>query len=240
MNSHHSEWLQLSTHEVLEKPHAGLILEIIATQDIDEGTEIFIDYGNEWDAAWSEHMASWEPHDVSDNFYPIEVLNTDPIVRTEEEQQDEPYPKNVMIYCFLLKPEQEDSSDNDDDDTHSYPWDLKGQTLDQLMRHLYNAKPSRILERLYDEESFSTSYKIQAELSDQNSFIMTGVPREAIEFLYRSYEADQFIATSFRHDIQIPDDIFPPAWRDLEIESSTSEETYQISLENDDTLLSHQ
>jgi len=232
MQGHHSEWLKLTSNEVLEKPHAGLILEIVAIQDIDEGSEIFIDYGSSWDAAWNEYVTSWNPKDVPNDFIPIELLNADLIVRTEQEQEDDPYPENVMIYCFLVKPNQGDSSNNEDDELNIHPWDLKEQTLDHLMRYLSNAKPCRILDRAYDEESDSMSYNIKADISDDNSIIMTGVHRKAIEFVYKPYKADQFISMSFRHDILIPDDIFPQEWRNLKVDKKLDDNN-EISLEID-------
>jgi hypothetical protein len=41
-----------------------------------------------------------------------------------------------------------------------------------------------------------------------------GVVREAITFLEKPYQSDQFLQEAFRHPIGIPDDIFPDSWRD--------------------------
>ena len=240
MPSHHAEWLELSTHDVLEKSYAGLILEIVATQDISEGDEVFLDYGNDWNSAWKLYMDSWNPRDESDDYVPVEVLNADPILKTEEEQYDEPYPENIMILCFLTKTEQLNPTTDDDDDTASFEWNLRGQTLSHLQKHLSSAKRCRILQRLYDTTSSSNFYTVNATLSDKKNILMTGVPREAIQFFYLQYQGDQFISGSFRHEIQIPDDIFPKPWRDLEIVTLPEEEEENFTLENEDESTDHQ
>jgi len=39
------------------------------------------------------------------------------------------------------------------------------------------------------------------------------VPRDAFTYFNRPYTTDMFLANAFRHDIRIPDDLFPEAWR---------------------------
>eukprot|EP00957_Ditylum_brightwellii_P071502 5435504-Ditylum_brightwellii.AAC.1 len=62
------------------------------------------------------------------------------------------------------------------------------------------------------------------------------MPRMAIAFIDRPLTSDQHILNSFRHEIEIPDDIFPNIWMDKkvsiegsnnpgELDSQSSEET---------------
>lgn len=44
---------------------------------------------------------------------------------------------------------------------------------------------------------------------------LKGVPRSQIHFFHRPYKADMFRKESFRHEMIIPDEIFPDAWRNL-------------------------
>jgi len=37
------------------------MLEFVASRDIQPGEEVFIDYGEEWQNAWDEHVKKWEP-----------------------------------------------------------------------------------------------------------------------------------------------------------------------------------
>jgi len=39
----------------------GLSLEIFATTDINEGEEVFIDYGEKWERRWDRHLSEFEP-----------------------------------------------------------------------------------------------------------------------------------------------------------------------------------
>lgn len=43
--------------------HRMLSMEIVATRDISEGEEIFIDYGEKWEEAWLEHVQNWSKDD---------------------------------------------------------------------------------------------------------------------------------------------------------------------------------
>ena len=47
-------WLEAEPEELLDEEHAylGLMFEIVAIKDIEPGTEVFIDYGPEWKAAY--------------------------------------------------------------------------------------------------------------------------------------------------------------------------------------------
>lgn len=59
--SRHYEWLEQPVREWGRTRHAGLAFELIATRDIRPGEEIVLDYGDEWEAAWQEHVATWKP-----------------------------------------------------------------------------------------------------------------------------------------------------------------------------------
>jgi hypothetical protein len=55
---------------------------------------------------------------------------------------------------------------------------------------------------------------------------VTNLPRRAIQFLDAEYVSDQYLPNSFRHEMHLPDNMIPPAWRDnhnyfeeIEIES---------------------
>lgn len=55
--AHKPEWLERSPETIrytLEK--IGLSFEYVALRDIQEGEEIFMDYGPEWEQAWAEHV----------------------------------------------------------------------------------------------------------------------------------------------------------------------------------------
>ena len=45
--------------------------------------------------------------------------------------------------------------------------------------------------------------------------IVTQVPRHAIRFTDKIYTTDPHLPTAFRHEIHLPDDVFPEQWKDL-------------------------
>mmetsp|Transcript_22881 Transcript_22881/g.63643 ORF Transcript_22881/g.63643 Transcript_22881/m.63643 type:complete len:746 (+) Transcript_22881:95-2332(+) len=60
-------WLNKTIDELAQQQERLLALEIVATQDIQPGDEVFMDYGPEWEAAWRHHMQHWKsPPIISD------------------------------------------------------------------------------------------------------------------------------------------------------------------------------
>eukprot|EP00551_Chaetoceros_affinis_P012291 CAMPEP_0203668890 /NCGR_PEP_ID=MMETSP0090-20130426/5404_1 /ASSEMBLY_ACC=CAM_ASM_001088 /TAXON_ID=426623 /ORGANISM="Chaetoceros affinis, Strain CCMP159" /LENGTH=726 /DNA_ID=CAMNT_0050533445 /DNA_START=123 /DNA_END=2303 /DNA_ORIENTATION=+ len=54
-------WLNKTIAQMEEEGGRGLSLELVATRDIEQGEEVFIDYGISWEKAWDEHVQKWEP-----------------------------------------------------------------------------------------------------------------------------------------------------------------------------------
>jgi len=50
------DWLEKSIEEMERDGGRGLSLEIVATRDIEQGEEVFIDYGRKWEEAWDQHL----------------------------------------------------------------------------------------------------------------------------------------------------------------------------------------
>lgn len=76
----------------------------------------------------------------------------------------------------------------------------------------------------FDDENntFTTRIYNKEIYEDQNGMLNTGgrvirevvnTPREAIRFVDKPYKSDQHLDSAFRHEIGIPDDIFPLHWR---------------------------
>ena len=72
------------------------IIEAVATQDIAKGDEVFIDYGEDWEEAWNEHVRTWVPVAGSENYIYAQNMDLTEPFRTVEEQKKEPYPSNLM------------------------------------------------------------------------------------------------------------------------------------------------
>ena len=75
-----SEWLEQTVDEInerVENGRRGLSLEVVATRDIAQDEEIYIDYGASWEKAWETHVASWIPPQLEEGeaFVPIAEIN---------------------------------------------------------------------------------------------------------------------------------------------------------------------
>jgi hypothetical protein len=92
-----------------------LVFQYVATRDIQPNEELFLDYGNEWEAAWQYHLQQY-PYDQSDDHtssssskhpstpkyisaHEYDYYHRDALIRTMDEQMVEPYPKNLQIRC---------------------------------------------------------------------------------------------------------------------------------------------
>ena len=49
----------------------------------------------------------------------------------------------------------------------------------------------------------------------KKDLFLKDTPRWAIEFVNEEYMSDEFLDNAFRHAIDIPDDIFPAMWKDI-------------------------
>ena len=71
-----SAWLNMTVDKMKEQEGRGLSLELVATRNIQEGEEIFIDYGIAWEQAWDEHVHRWRPpKDAQVEWKPAKILN---------------------------------------------------------------------------------------------------------------------------------------------------------------------
>jgi len=206
-------WAEDNVSDILDREYTGLMLDLVATAEINEGDEIFLDYGSNWDQAWKEHVDSWRGVGSIEDFVPIEHYNAEKIVRTVDEQKSDPYTTNALTTVWLF------SDGIKIRDSVRYNWtdprfsfDLTGS----LSVYPSFPMPCKVLKR-YETESAGTEDKFQYEISIKGNFdiFFYDVPREAIQFVYKEYTSNQHIPTAFRHEIEIPDEIFPDKWKDL-------------------------
>ena len=212
-SGHHAkDWESLTVAEVLEMKQAGLMLEFVASRDIEMGEEIYIDYGSVWDDAWDNHLSTWEAPDESE-YVSLYQMNLEDSIRTLDEQKTNPYPKNIMTICFTTI----GTDDITDQTDVEYEW----EDFQAVPRSLKNSRECEVLERYKSkvEEKSSTGdvdlYTVRFVLEEKTECIMSGMPRTSMEFVDRSYISDQHLKNGFRHPIQIPDEIFPQNWKNL-------------------------
>ena len=184
-----------------------LAMELVATKDIAEGDEIFLDYGDEWEVAWQKHLTLWKPEPGSDNYHSAYEMNQhyNHVFRTQFEQMHDPYPSNVIIkfhnFFFFNDFRMQWLNDN------RYP-------IQETRSEWYENKSVQcdVLRRRHDG---TRMLYVIALRRDDVWELLDNVPQEALFFQDRPYSTDMFLHNAFRHDIRIPDDIFPKKWKNV-------------------------
>jgi len=205
---HHANWLTLPANKFWKKIYPGaLILDVVATRDIRQGEELFMDYGQDWEDAWNKHVREWKPP-VNDNyFYPADVDET-AALRTVVEQENDPYPENLAMICNT--PDWERKKDNEIK-WYQPNWEFPEGFV-----------PCHILARKQDRHG-DYVYKVMLEfdgpkqfnplIKPKDRYLDYKVPRRAIRFVDKPYHSDQHIKDSFRHPIAFPDHLVPLQWK---------------------------
>lgn len=203
-----AEWLNLSVASLVAEKHAGLIMDMVATRDIQLGEELFLDYGNEFEEAWNRHLQTWKPA----GGIAVDALNNDlqTPLKTVSEQMEDPYPEGIKIKCevaFKFKSK----------------WKTYAFSHESLMEYITHEDEYRqdcdLLQREQDERGkiVYTAVLIDNEKGEKVAGTkLEKVPREAFVFVHTPYASDMHLRNAFRHSIMIPDEIFPESWKNNE------------------------
>jgi hypothetical protein len=205
----HKEWFEMPVDEWSKEEHAGLAFDFVAIRDINEDEEILIDYGEEWEAAWQEHVAAWEPPEEAASYRAAYDLDADLdlILSTVTEEAEGSYgyehDGHVKLLCREAYRGMSGLPDNTWDDEEMYTcrvvdrFQVDGETL--YMAEIY--------EEMDDSESKTTANVVTE--------VLFAVPRDAFCFEDSYYSRDHAQVWSLRHDMRIPDDLMPAAWKNL-------------------------
>ena len=211
---HNASYLEHPVETMRDKWNTILAIDYVALRDIEPGEELFLDYGDEFEEAWNRHVQTWKPPKDSEHYSDAAEFNQktkDDVLRTQDEQELNPYPSNLEIRCHksLKKNDWRQLLQWGRD----YVWSIgnKGLPCDILAR------------RKLDDGSFAYDVRIEYEEEDDEdeededeitiTLYREGLPRSAISFVDTPYSTDIHLESAFRHEIGIPDDIFPGVWR---------------------------
>ena len=238
---HESDWLNSTLEEMKSRTRTGLMFDIVATRDIRRGEEVLLDYGGDWEESWDAHVRGWmdDPggggdrvdcdaddddrprrrsigNDVKDRLglptaSDLNVAEKHPIVRTAEEQAEDPYAAQIMTVCDFDPPE-ECAVVTEDGHCHSR-WK---KTLDaQLV-------PCTVMSRVsiggmdwYTALVVGGSRPGEEKDEEKKTHIVDYMPRTAAVFADRPYARDQYARGVFRREVGLPDGLMPPHWMDL-------------------------
>lgn len=221
-------------HETVDQILAGqlllnrtaVLLELVAIRPIQRGEEILLDYGRDWVGAWVNHIETWQPVPEAKTYAPSYVHDdVVKMLRTEKELRYQPYPANVFTSCYYRYTDNKDEAEKLQkigDSVTAFKW-----TATRGIFNPPNLRPCRIIQRQGDDVTGSNRMTFTVQIRNRyglaaeqripkgTTHIVTHVPRQAIRFSDKIYTTDQHLENAFRHEIGIPDGVFPELWKDL-------------------------
>jgi hypothetical protein len=193
----HKPWFLKKTPEELANTidKIGLSFEYVATRDIEEGDEVLMDYGKEWEEAWEKHVKNWKPVEDASLYVHSSEWEED-VFRTEEELKNDPYPPNLLTMCH-------ESYSQGSDGEHTWV---------PVLRESPDRVYCTVLKRLKGKNGKNLKYTVKMEREEGEPIVVNDVPSDGI-FLYdKAWSQDWHMPNVFRHEIMIPDEIMPEAW----------------------------
>eukprot|EP00536_Pseudo-nitzschia_multiseries_P018660 jgi/Psemu1/316138/fgenesh1_kg.2852_\ len=213
----HPEWLDMPVNDWGSEFHSGLALDYVALRDIERGEEITIDYGIEWETAWQEHVKNF---DRPRRFYtPAFELNEmiDLRIPTAFEPLQQQF-EGIITFCrpYYFPPDYDIAPYKFETDEDTEDWGEYHYTCRVLIRRDDNRYTVEVFER----ERWLDKFDMYERRKDSPVYILFDLPRDAIFFRDMVYQRDHHQPWSFRHDMRLPDEIFPEAWKDQKNEFS--------------------
>jgi len=199
MVAHKPEWLSKDLNFLRDSiDKIGLSFDYVALRDIKEGEEMTMDYGDEWDQAWKEHVVNWVPPKSAEGYLHSSKFELE-YLRTPQELLEEPYPWNLHTLCTGSYKMHDGEIVN----TYFSPVENQGST---------NLLPCRVLERVQENEDYF--YTIELQMGGDNVVIAQGYPHniDGIQLYDKAYSPMWHMKEAFRHKLYVPDDVFPEIW----------------------------
>lgn len=218
-----------------------LFFDIKAIGEIKEGDELYLDYGNEWEEAWNDHMKTYtEDPDLLHNkkYVSAVYMNHRSSIEkegsyflTEKEQAVSPYPENILTACYIsslsmtkdkVSEIQEGSfrANNTGNASHFFMWEEFEDTFDS--ESLKQCKIVRRNRKDIDKKNTSVLYDYDI-LILEGRILVEDVPQSALLFVDKPHTSEQHWEGAFRQPIQIPE-VFPEKWKNLKYSDYTTKQ----------------
>eukprot|EP00560_Eucampia_antarctica_P004260 CAMPEP_0197838076 /NCGR_PEP_ID=MMETSP1437-20131217/34196_1 /TAXON_ID=49252 ORGANISM="Eucampia antarctica, Strain CCMP1452" /NCGR_SAMPLE_ID=MMETSP1437 /ASSEMBLY_ACC=CAM_ASM_001096 /LENGTH=655 /DNA_ID=CAMNT_0043445605 /DNA_START=42 /DNA_END=2006 /DNA_ORIENTATION=- len=225
-------FLQRHLEDLKEEHYATMVLDIVATRDIQPNEEIFIDYGKDWEDAWNKHVLNFrspcdDNHDCFRSSKIVASMNDDKFNDRYHSWSDDHF-----TVCHKTSMQMDDDSliflmPKDSDKTM---YEHYGNTFTNF-RHVEfddegfdlafvasNWGPCKILrgdesDGIFDVVYFTIETAADVNKKGSNTLRRTRtLPASHIWFRNKPYRSDMHWEYAFRHEIKIPDSIFPSHW----------------------------
>ena len=235
--------MDLSAHdllaeEVVSDGYDQLILKYVATRDIKEGEEIYLDYGDEWTDDWEKHRTKIQTTEregikkqyTSATEYSHQVMHDKKggdnyFFKTNAEQRKHPYPNNLRVAC-AYSPIISDEYDVGAIDDQTLIEEGPSSVIEWTNDNDDCLRPCDIEERVVvgDKVFYNVVvHPVQTavpldDFCGSNKEVPTGgrkvrrVPHEAIVLIDKPYTKNQYRKDAFRHEIGIPVGLYPKGW----------------------------
>lgn len=198
---------------------------------LDRRDEIFLDYGSGWERAWEKYYSEWvspKENDSLSSYTSVKDLNDKTErLRTLSELVHTPFPDNVVTGCIYVADfdqsydhfapgfnwedlSNEDILDSFAEDGSKFKWD----EVNTYPKFWPCSIISESAKDNYTVRIFQASWEYDTPWTEKGlPMILTKYPRESIYYFHQQGRSDQFLPRSFRHHLELPDDIFPDQWK---------------------------
>lgn len=234
-------WRRMNLEEIAKQPGRGLAFELVALRDILPGEEVFIDYGEEWENAWNDHVKNWHPQERPRDWFTVTGANAETdrilpefIAGDLRGSVDHPYLFTACQYHTSSGDRRDvyakrnkkwrDLSDDDILAKYAEKGDVFGYPRDDL-GYSKHADTSHWPCTVLLQENGQGVYTVrihQNPWEDEMAWetndvprILTGYQRSDIHYFVQPYQSDQQLPGAFRHPLGIPDGMFPEHWKNL-------------------------
>jgi len=216
--------LNLTPDEIVKNYPATLPLgvDIVATVDIEADEEIFIDYGKDWQHAWDEHVKGWDSSQTltKEAMQINEERSAKPFLSPPErlasgmkEKSYHSIPEDVTTACYAvgsLIEDQKNTPQKGGLETLTYNADETELIGD-------NFRMCEVIGRLEKQDSsYSYTVKVLKYGDDDEDVLIRNLPHSNIKYVDKPYTSAMHKNT-FRHPIMLPDEMFPPSWRNVDV-----------------------
>ena len=119
------------------------------------------------------------------------------------------YSEHIDLYCQFSS----ESIDGKKTEWDAAELDTNDHRVNRILRRRTVKEEGELEYYIYDLELL---VEIEGEPEAMMLYRVNNAERKAISFYYKSYHSDMFVQGAFRHEMMIPDDMFPRAWRNID------------------------
>jgi len=228
-----SYYLQRPMEDLKKEPYSTMVMDVIATRDITEDEEIFIDYGKEWETAWQRHVQNWKSPCTTTKetkrrrtSYEIYQMNHDKFNTTYHKWSDDHFTTcsrtNVtaddyqIVYILENEGVSQQQQPKGDSSSRTHATNYQGITIhDEGFRYSQQKFDRQVPCKILSSSS-SALFEVALFFDKSKAIeVYPAMTASQVKFLPKPYRSDMHHPQAFRHEISIPTEIFPKQWMDL-------------------------